>query len=345
MNIIIIGAGWYGCHIAKKLQNKHNVKIIEEKSDIFDNSSYYNQNRLHLGFHYPRNYATRQLCQSNYDKFKSQYSECVDDIDNNFYIISNESIIDYNTYINIFTHEGFDFDVVKNEIFANTDGSIIKVKEKIINSDKIKRHFKTVLTNVHFEFNSKVLKYEKQNGNFIVFTQDGNTHVGDLILDCTYNQLGLSLKNYTYESTISLIYKKTKDTLFGAITIMDGKFSSLYPRDICNNLYTLTDVEYTPMLSSRNYKDVELYYPDNEKIKEVKEKMETKLKTFYPALLDEFIYKSFFISKKTKPISASDSRNIIIEEIEPNVLSVNCGKIYGIFEWEDYVENYINYKV
>jgi hypothetical protein len=341
MNIIIIGAGWYGCHVAKKLQNKHNIKIIEEKSDIFDNSSYYNQNRLHLGFHYPRSYETRHLCQKNYDKFKSEYEECVDDIDNNFYIISNNSIIDYTTYVNVFTHEGFDFDIIENENFVGVDGSIIKVKEKIINSDNIKNHFKTVLTNVQFEFNSKVLNYEKQNGKFTVFTQDGNAHMCDLILDCTYNQLGLSLKKYTYESTVSLIYKKIKETHFGAITIMDGKFSSLYPRDICNNLYTLTDVEHTPLLSSLNYKDIESYHPDNEKIEETKEKMETKLKTFYPRFLDEFKYESFFVSKKTKPESASDSRNITIEEIEPNVLSVNCGKIYGIFEWGEHVENYI----
>ena len=36
MNICIIGAGWFGCHIACKLiEDGHKVKIFEKESTIF----------------------------------------------------------------------------------------------------------------------------------------------------------------------------------------------------------------------------------------------------------------------------------------------------------------------
>jgi hypothetical protein len=137
------------------------------------------------------------------------------------------------------------------------------------------------------------------------------------------------------------VFKKIKENDFGALTIMDGKFSSLYPRDIANNIYTLTDVEYTPLIKSDNYEDILNYKIDEKNIDLVKDKMISKFEKYYPAFQEYFEYDSYFLSKKTKPVSLSDSRYITIEEISKNVITVNCGKIYGIFNWEDYVLNYL----
>jgi hypothetical protein len=249
-NIIIIGSGWYGCHIAKLLKNEYNITMIEQKNTIFDNSSYYNQNRLHLGFHYCRNYSTRSLCKYNYDKFKELYSDCIDNIENNYYMISKESILDYQTYENIFTYENFKFKILDNKIFNNIYDKIILVDEKVINSDNAKKHFLEELKDINIIFNTKVLNYEKIDKKIIINTDKNIKYECDLLLDCTFNQLELSNKEYSYELTISLLYKKIKETSFDALTVMDGKFFSLYPRDIINNIYTLTDVEYTPIISS-----------------------------------------------------------------------------------------------
>jgi hypothetical protein len=340
--IIIIGSGWYGCHIAKTLSDKYNITIIEKRNTIFDNSSYYNQNRLHLGYHYCRNYNTRMLCKNYYDVFKAVYNNCIDDINNNYYLISNESLIDYTSYKSIYNHEKYDFEVKTNNMFYNIDGDIILTKEKVINSDKIKEYFINNLKTINVLFNEKCLGYSKKNNKITVST-DKSTYECDLLLDCTYNQLGLSKKYYTYELTLSLVYKKIRDTDFNAITIMDGKFSSLYPRDVSNNLYTLTDVEYTPIISSSNYREIEEYVVSDIEIATIKDKMENKIKHYYKDFNKDFVYSSYFLSKKTKPISSSDSRDAIIEEIEKNVISVNCGKIYGIFKFEKFVLDYLEY--
>ena len=74
MNICVIGAGWFGCHIASKLiDDGHDVRIFEKESSIFSNASGNNQNRLHQGFHYPRSFLTRKMSYEGYKKFIKQY--------------------------------------------------------------------------------------------------------------------------------------------------------------------------------------------------------------------------------------------------------------------------------
>ena len=184
------------------------------------------------------------------------------------------------------------------------------------------------------------INYTKDNDIINVFTNN-TKYECDILLDCTYNQLQLSKQKYTYELTISLIYKKLKNVEFDAITIMDGPFSSLYPRDIENNLYTLTDVEYTPIISSINYLDIENYVITNEEVEQLKLKMCNKFKKYYPDFENNFEYNSYFLSKKTKQVSVSESRDIIIDQIDNNIISVNCGKICGIFEFEEYIKKYL----
>ena len=73
MKITIIGGGWVGCHLAKKLILNHDVKIYDKNKSLFEESSYKNQNRLHLGYHYSRNHKTRELCKNTFQKFIEEY--------------------------------------------------------------------------------------------------------------------------------------------------------------------------------------------------------------------------------------------------------------------------------
>jgi hypothetical protein len=340
--IIIIGGGWYGCHIASILKNNYNIVMIEKNNDIFNNSSYFNQNRLHLGYHYCRNYSTRNMCQKYYSQFIEKYKNIVDFINNNYYVISKDSLIDYETFLSIYKYENFDFELTDNT-FNNVNGKIIKVKENVINSDKAYYYFKEDLKDIEIIFNTSFLKYEKNNDTIYVYCDNDKIYECDILLDCTYNQSGLSKQQYSYELTISLLYEKINSTHFDAVTIMDGKFSSLYPRDVSNCIYTLTDVEFTPIVSSTDFKDILEYKLIDGKLEEIKNNMEHKFEQYYSDFLKNFEYKGYFLSNKTKMISNSDSRDITIEEIEKNVITVNCGKIYGIFDFENFIKKYLEY--
>ena len=72
--IRIVGGGWYGCHIAKRLlEEGHQVFLYEKEPHLFDGASANNQSRLHLGFHYPRDAVTRKESLTDSKRFKDTY--------------------------------------------------------------------------------------------------------------------------------------------------------------------------------------------------------------------------------------------------------------------------------
>jgi hypothetical protein len=153
----------------------------------------------------------KEVDVNRYNKFLEKYESCVDKIINNYYVISNESIVDFKTFNSIYNYEKFDFDIVENNIFRNIDENIIKVKEEVINSEKVKQMFERNLlneNNIEFIFNTKVESIEKIDDKINVFCNNERIYECDIVLDCTYNQLQLSKQKYIYELTISLIIKQ-----------------------------------------------------------------------------------------------------------------------------------------
>jgi len=320
MNILIIGGGWVGCHLAMKLRDKHNITIFDKNIELFCETSFKNQNRLHYGFHYPRNHRTRMLCKDTYQKFIDEYGFLVEDVKNNVYCVPNKSLIDFDTFKTIF--RDFEYDIYNDKF--STDGCI-KTKEKFINYRVAKEFFNKELKHLFKQI--KVDTIEELKNNY------------DLILNCTNNNIP-SDNGYFYELTISLIIEKIKDINFDSLTLMDGKFFSIYPYD--NNLFTLTDVEYTPFRKFKNINDLEVVKKEinDNVISDIKNKMFNKVNEYFP--IDEyFTYKDYFLSLKVKNISESDDRYPTIIKND-NVVNIYTGKIQGIFTIEEYIKNLIN---
>ena len=84
MRIKIVGAGWYGCHLALTLQRYGNEIVLVDKVGVFAGASRANQSRLHQGWHYPRSSVTRKCSQqhSNYCRTRRQ---CKADTPANFF--------------------------------------------------------------------------------------------------------------------------------------------------------------------------------------------------------------------------------------------------------------------
>jgi|GEM_PF-1538534 len=76
--IAIIGAGWYGCHIARALQLAgYEVTLFESHDDIFKGISGEFGIRLHTGPHYPRSKETRRSCREGYTEFIETYPDLI----------------------------------------------------------------------------------------------------------------------------------------------------------------------------------------------------------------------------------------------------------------------------
>ena len=137
MKIAIIGGGWVGCHLAYKLKELHSITLYEKNTELFLETSYNNQNRLHSGFHYARNFKTREMCRETYSQFMEDYGFLTNDVKNNLYCVPNtKSIIDYGTYIQIFKDfEKEKSDLTFKDVQKDMEQFFIDVKRQKIVSD------------------------------------------------------------------------------------------------------------------------------------------------------------------------------------------------------------------
>lgn len=312
--IVIIGAGWYGCYLAYLCKLKNIDYIVYEKcSDIFQKSSSHNQNRLHLGYHYPRDYKTRIDSKAGFEKFTNFFPELSTEIEKNIYSVHKDSLVDFQTYINIFAHEGYDFQVLTDSLSDNFQGSII-VHERYINHDNSKLFFEKA--NLNIKFNSKV---NYNNGQYFL----ENKLISDPVYNCTYGGLETenSQKNYFNQKFISFIIKKKSNVLpFDAITVMDGPFYSIFPFNKKLDQYTLTHVKYGVVSKKMNQLEIDNLF----------KLIITEIKIDLPDFDKHFEFSSYFISNKYKPKSNSDMRSTVIFQ-ESNSYTICGGKIDTIF--------------
>lgn len=305
---LVIGAGWYGCHTARVLkQSGVRVDIIDPLG-IMNGSSCRNQNRLHLGYHYPRSPDTIRECQIGYDKFISEYGQVVETT-RSYYVIAKDSLTSYDKFATTFAPlNTVSRDAITPVVlnWEKVQGEVIHTDEKVINPWKAR------------EFWNREL-----DGALI----DEVSSIYDKIFDCTYGHL-IPSQNFVYElCVIGVVKLKVPCESFG-ITVMDGPYFSLYPYDHMNNLYTLTHVVLTPVHKSGSISDFKISQTEGRKIVAA---METSARSFILNYDELFEYVTFFTSVKTKVPNEDDDRSLRYTRHGPRIHSLMGGKITGIF--------------
>jgi len=307
---LVIGAGWYGCYITNCLRKLgYNCDITDKTDRIMTASSRYNQNRLHLGFHYPRNYRTRLECMKGYKMFMQQFGQLTSEL-TNIYAISQDSIVDQQTYRNIYTYEQVPYEYLDKlpesvpvQIQHIEPGYILQ-QERYIDPDMAAAYWARRLTLKPWA------------------TVDPNEY--EWIIDMTYGNYVPFVDSYR-EDCLTLIYRAHCPTTIG-ITIMDGPFFSIYPYNISEQLYTVTHVRYTPMIGA------------DWSVDQLRELMEQDIRKYIPDFTDHYTYHSYYISSKTKFRNQTSDRSLQFQQTG-NVYSFMGGKITGIFGVWDYLSN------
>lgn len=313
MKIAIIGAGWVGCHLAKHLMLEHSVTVFEQKS-IFSGSSSNNQNRLHLGFHYARSYKTRMLCKTTFNEFAKEYGDFIKRIPNNHYAVADSSVIDYQTYKDICEYSGLDCIEHSTRNLKNIQGCIC-VDEMYINFTGLVDYFSKLLE-------GHIVKKQ-------ICSLDELSDY-DIIINCTNNFIQNTTVESFYELTLSLVYRLTSTLDFGALTIVDGPFVSLFPYK--SNLYTLTDVEHTPVLATADISEIQKMYShiSEELVAKKRSLIEEKVNYYYPDFCNKFEYQSYFLAVKSKFNNSTSDRSPVVSRTG-NVIHCFTGKIQGIY--------------
>ncbi len=334
MKICIIGAGWFGCYLGLKLREEgHQVKIFEKTNDVFSNSSGNNQNRLHLGFHYPRSQKTINISKKGFKEFKKEFSFLTKKVKNNIYAISTSksSKVNFKKYFSILKNSKLKFkkiDLKKTTSynFKNLENNISCGEEVILN-DKAKIYFKKKLKNI-INFNKEIKNIKKQNNKFEIKNEKF-----DIVINCSGLQfLPSPIKNITHEYCCIFLYKQISKKQHPALTIMDGPFFTLYPWDDSKN-YGLYSVNHSRLAKNKDFNKLKKL--SNSKINKkylqnIAKKVESKFSYYYPDFNKNFKFSKFLLSYRVISKNKQDSRICKIVN-NKGYISVLPGKIDHIF--------------
>jgi hypothetical protein len=326
LRIAVIGAGFYGLHIASRLKALGlEVKLFEKSNKILGFASGNNQFRLHLGFHYARNFRTRQQSRDGYFRFLERYGNLTEEIPENYYLVpKGDSLIDFATYKLIMMSSGLDFiEKEKPDVISHPCGSVLTA-ERVLMIDLARQYFQQHLSGC-IQLETEALVTAKE------YSVEVNGESFDYCIDCTWGHL-IPDKNFFFESTILLYYKKkTSATPSRAYTFVDGPLCSLYPTEN-PDIFTLSSVPHTP-ISQHNTSADALHAIANLSGHDTNLKrllMEKQFMRYYPSFLDDYEYTEPQLCVKTKPFGQDDDRSCYVKK---NRRFITClsGKIDNIF--------------
>lgn len=322
----IIGAGWYGCHIASSFKALgFDVTVFDIEKSVLSRASGNNQFRLHQGFHYARNYRTRVQSRDGYMRFIERYPTLSDPIEHNLYAVpNNDSLIDFLTYRLIMTSSGIEFYEVKADQYNLTNCSgVLLTDERVMRTDKARELFQLRLKG-NLRLGEEVTSIEELNNKVYV-----NGEEFDYLVDATWGSVLPIEHPVFYEPTI-LLYYRSKIGSF-ALTMVDGNLCSIYPTDK-PEVFTLSSVTHTPlgrfesMTAARSY----LNSVDNILIQEKRRLMEEQVRRYMPDFCEKFEFIEPQLSVKTKIIGATDDRSCYVDK-QGRKFVVMSGKIDTIF--------------
>ncbi len=315
--IAIVGGGWFGCHIASCLKARSiDFELFEERPRLFDGASGHNQNRLHLGFHYPRSAITRRQSFEFAQTFMREYPSLSEPVEDNIYAVcSKESLIDWETYRTIMGNGPYweqrnpaDYGL------KNVDGCLA-CDERVILTDKAREQFARRLDG-HLRLGER---FEGQE-NY------------DRIINCSYQTWRPAWRDLIYEACLTLIYRSS---LRRAITLMDGPFYSIYPFN--GDTVTLYSVEHSRQRWSAAFQaqDVLRLRTDDE-VNRVRGWMERGVSKWLPSFCADYEFAGHHSAIRAIANDASDARVCRVIE-EGNTIHVLSGKIDSIFYAEQEV--------
>ncbi len=362
MKICIIGAGWYGCHVARRLAlDGHSVTLVDKNDDIFMGISGSFGIRLHRGPHYPRSPATRESCHRGYQKFFNNYPDLILRQSHSVYALGTTDADDKPPKV---TKEEFeavcretrDCKEVKNFEDLNYNNLITAMdinEPSILLGQRLRKMFKILLgyAGVKIKCNFEVKDLQTYNNKVFVSNDRESYDFFDYVINATSyhsfspkDELPFEL-DVVYQPCLALIYEDQKSApLPFSFIVLDGWFPCMMPfvqNDpldengvVGNRKYILTHGKWTIMGS---YKSIEEAYAvlgkidDNFIEKKVKPKCEHEINRFFPVFKERFKYCGWQGAILPKIKSNREFRSAVTFERD-RIIYIIPGKVSNIFD-------------
>ncbi len=333
--ICIVGAGIFGTTLALILSKKKNIKIdvYERNKDILNETSLKNQQRFHLGYHYPRSKKTvLEIKESSLD-FCKFYGKKVFENTKNIYAISKiQSKINFNQYCKKLRSYGLKINIKKFGIFSNLIENSIITEEKILNYFKIKKIIKKKILkskNINLKLNKKISKKILKNYDKVVLCAYSNNNL--LLTKLGVNKI--ILKKKRYELIEKILVKLPNELKKTSLVILDGNFLNFDPF-LGTNYHLLSVVKEAKIEINKgkfpNFFKFEKKYLKHSFVKNSKNTNFNNFiksgKKFVPLLSKAKYIKSLYAIRCVDISSNNQNRNTIIKCYGNKIISIFSGK-------------------
>jgi hypothetical protein len=359
--VAIVGAGWFGSHMACDLSGDYNVTLFEKNHQIFSGTSGTFGVRIHAGPHYPRSFATRKSCRDGFHEMLITYPELCNKHKHSVYALGKIDAdgqppkVDaaaFDMVCKEFQFKGT-FDLQKNAFNASELSAAYDLKEPTaVVGPRLREFFEKRLkeNNVKVKCNFMITRIQKINDS-ILLGNEFETEIFDSVIDATgFQQNFLPLPkplpfniNIFYQPCLALVYKDlTPDQAPISFIVMDGWFPCLMPYDDRTSTakpidkYIVTHGKYTILGSYTTAEEAHLSFAvvNDEFIeREVKPSCEKEMKKFWPKFFEQYKYEGWKGSVLAKIQTESEFRgSITFKEPTMGVNIVVPGKITNIFD-------------
>lgn len=353
--VAVIGAGLFGVEAAIRLSEYGaDVVIYEQTDDILKGASYINQNRMHMGYHYPRSIETGIGAHVFTDMFCHKYPACIVRNFAHYYAIAKTgSAITGKQYLERCYEMGLPYvsniRPVEFKLNMRKIDTCIQVDEPLIDVDVLRVMMRQTINRLGIKvlYKRKISKinYDYINKPFGWYIESDKY---DLIINSTYgniNTIAESSRNYILEYQYELCEVPIISVPWperAGIGIMDGPFFGVLPFGFGNE-YMLWDVE-TSVLERTVGKHPRFNRINKHKENEARrfKKYIAKATGFIPAMAKAKHLRSMYVVKVVLPEhDHDDSRPTQIIDHGYGFYSVFSGKLCMAIPTADRLANII----
>ena len=336
-NVCIIGGGIFSLSIAYHLSSiAKKIEIFEKNKDLMSGATFFNHNRHHYGYHYPRSDETVDQCLRSKLEFERVFNESLDfDFENYYAISKNKSKVNKYNFEKFCNRNNLKYKKVLTPVRLfkkNKIASCYKVNEGVYNFNKLKKisiNRLKLKKNININLNAYISDIDVKKKTISLSSSKKKKF--DIIINATYDELNTFITNknekvlfeYNLQEMVVLNIPKLKR--FG-ITILDGEFPSILPLSIKKNHYLFAHVRTSQLIKETGYKKPSKIINFNNVLTNWKNTFEESKKILNVLNKSQYV-RSFLTVRAVRLNKDKDTRLSEIIDHKNGVFSIFSGKI------------------